>query len=317
MITMKLLKNVQVFIFSFCFITCSIVTEKVFAVKNGCTQTSKSSVFRKDKNEKWLKFRVASYNIRYAAANDEKIENGWDIRKKPLSELIKSHDFDIVGTQEGNASQLSDLDTLLSTYSYVAHPYGGRDGNLHNCATFYKFSMFDVLDSGTFWYSETPDVPSIGWDATDQRICNWIKFREKTTGKEFYFFNSHFYWRYVTAKANSGTVLVNKIREIAGDSPVICTGDYNSTDSTTQIQKILTLLKDAYRVTKTAPVGPVETGFPGGVFEGKAVSRIDYIFISSHFRVLDYKALDDSYNQGRYPSDHFPVTSRVAIKIAE
>lgn len=258
-------------------------------------------------------FRVASYNIRYAAEEDEVSGNGWELRKKPLAQLVLTHQFDIIGTQEGNKQQLQELKDLLPGYSYVGYPYGGN-GDLHNCATFYKDSLFEVLDEGVFWYSETPDVPSIGWDATDRRVCNWVEFREKQSGIVFYFFNSHFYWRYNIAREKSGAVLVNKIKKIVMDAPVISVGDYNSVDSTRQIATILQILNDARLTTEVEPKGPLGTSFPGGVFKGEPSNRIDYIFHSSHFRVCDYMVFDDTYADGRYPSDHLPVSSWVVIK---
>jgi endonuclease/exonuclease/phosphatase family metal-dependent hydrolase len=260
-----------------------------------------------------LRFRVAQYNIRVAANSDEKTGNGWDIRKIPLSQLIVGHGFDIVGTQEGNDRQLADLETLLPEYACTAAPYGGDSVPSHNCITLYRKDKFDVLASGTFWFSETPDVPSIGWDATDRRICHWTKFKEKTSGKEFYFFNAHFYWRYVTARQNSGPLMVQKIREIAGDAPAISMGDFNSRPSTPQIIAIQELMSDAYDITQTSRTGPEGTGFPGGVFQGEPGGRIDYIFVSRHFSVLDYAVLTDTYNDGHYPSDHLPVTCTVSL----
>ncbi len=300
-------------IFFLCVLTIGFIEENAIEQAYISDPTEGIDILKRNRKVKEIEFRVASYNIRYEAPGDIKTGNSWDERKEFLAELIRSHKFDLIGTQEGNERQLEELESLLPGFSFIGYPYGGRNGRLHNCATFYRTSMFDVLDSGVFWYSETPDEPSVGWDATDQRICFWIKFKEKVSGQEFYFFNSHFYWRYVTAKANSGTVLVNKVREIAKGYPVICTGDYNSTDSTFQIKQILTILKDAYRITETAPVGPENTSFPGGVFKGTPNSRIDYIFVSDDFRVMDYAVLSDVYRDNRYPSDHLPVTSKLSI----
>ncbi len=263
--------------------------------------------------KKEVEFRVASYNIRYAAPADENSGNGWDVRKAALAEVITRYDFDVVGTQEGNDKQLADLQQLLPGYAYLGHSYGGRDGKLHNCATYYKTDLFEAQDSGTFWFSETPDVYSLGWDADDPRICHWVKLREKKSGAEFFLFNSHFYWRYKTAKANSGAVLVQKVKEIAGDAPVICVGDFNSDLSTPQLQEVLTVLKDARSISETPAVGPLNTAFPGGVFEGEAGTRLDYIFLSPQFHALNYTSINDTYKENRYPSDHFPVTSKVVL----
>lgn len=257
-------------------------------------------------------FRVAAFNIRYAAEADEQSGNGWNLRKGPVSEVIRAHRFDVVGTQEGNASQLTDLKALLPDFDYIGHPYGGK-GDLHNCATFFRTSLFEVLDSGVFWFSETPDKPSIGWDATDRRIAHWTKFKVKDTGKEFFFFNVHFYWRLEIAKRESGPLLVRKIEEIAGETPVICVGDFNSTSETPQIQAIKSLLHDAYDRTITRRQGVENTNMGGGVFQGEPKNRIDYIFVSPHFQVKDYRVLSDRYDDDRYPSDHLPVTSLLAF----
>ena len=253
-------------------------------------------------------FRVASYNIRYLADADEASGNGWDLRKEPLAKLILSHQFDLVGTQEGYDKQLEDLKSLMPGFSYVSYRYGGTKVN-HNCAIFYRTSLFEVLDSGVFWLSETPDIPSIGWDANDQRICQWVKFRAKRTGKSFYFFNAHFYWRLKIAKEESGPLMARKIKEIAGDAPLICTGDFNSTAETPQIIAIKKILSDAHDITKDPREGVENTNMSGGVFQGQPVNRIDYIFLSRHFIVEDYKVLSDMYGDNRYPSDHLPVTS--------
>ncbi len=262
-----------------------------------------------------VQVKVASYNIRYAAAADETTGNGWDIRKAPLAELIQNHSFDIVGTQEGNFNQMADLMTLLPEYDYVGYPYAGKTSKNHTASIVYKKADFEVLDHGVFWYSETPDVESIGWDATDTRICTWAKMKHKSSGQQFYFFTSHFYWRYATAKRNSGALMVRKIREIAKDNlPIISTGDLNSNPKTPQIADVLTFLGDAYKLTENPRSGPDATGFPGGVFEGTPGSRIDYVLVNDRVHVQSYAVLTDSYNNGRYPSDHLPVVCDLLLK---
>jgi endonuclease/exonuclease/phosphatase family metal-dependent hydrolase len=259
--------------------------------------------------------KVSSYNIRHASSADIETGNGWDVRKQHVANLIGTHNFDIVGTQEGNDAQLADLKGYLPEYNFVGHPYGGSNNNTHNNAIFYKKEKYEVIDKGVFWFSETPDIPSIGWDASDQRICYWAKFKELETNLEFYFFNVHFYWRNHTAKLNSGPLLAAKVQEIAGDAPAISTGDFNSLSTSPQINAILTVLKDAYDITETPPVGPVDTNLGGGVFSGEPNGRIDYIFVSDHFKVKNYAVLADTYNDGRYPSDHLPVSAELSIKL--
>lgn len=258
-------------------------------------------------------FRLASYNIRYDAPADAQGGDAWDDRKGSVAELLLSHEVDIAGTQEGNRQQLDDLLALMPDYDCICHPYGGKDGNLHNCATFYRRDRFEVLDEGTFWYSETPDEKSLGWDATDLRICNWGRFRDRRSGREFYLFNSHFYWRLKEAKRNSGKVLRDKVRQIAGDAAVICTGDFNSTDDSPQIKDIEELLRDARRISESAPAGPEKTDLGGGNFQGEPKARIDYVFVNGRVKVRSCEVPEDVRPNGHYPSDHLPVVCRLAI----
>ena len=227
---------------------------------------------------------------------------------------ITTHDFDIVGTQEGNKRQIEDLKALMPDYDCIGHPYGGAKGNAHTVTIFYKRDKFELLEQGTFWYSPTPDIESKGWDATDLRLCHWGKFRDKPSGRVFYFFDSHLYWRLEEARANSGKVHIAKVKEIAGKKAVISVGDFNSLESSPQVQDILSLLNDSYSVTATPPQGCTNTNLGGGNFVGPAVNRIDFIFVSPSVKVQEYVVLEDKRPSGHSPSDHLPVVSTITLK---
>lgn len=247
--------------------------------------------------------RVASYNLRLGVANDG--DNAWSNRKEMVKDLIIYHDFDIIGTQEGYDFQLKDV-CELDAYVYTGH--GREDGKSagEHSAIIYKKDRFKLLDSGDFWLSETPDVPGKGWDAKCcNRICSWGKFKDKKSGKEFYFFNVHFDHEGVIARIESGKLMIKKIKEIAGKVPVICTGDFNSTPETEQIKTMQTILHDSYLISSQKPYGPVGT-FSGFKITAKLENRIDYIFTDNRMKVLKYGVLTDML-YGRFPSDHLPV----------
>lgn len=260
-----------------------------------------------------INIKAATYNVRYDAAADATNGDSWAERKGDVAKLIHDYDFDIVGTQEANNAQMPELAELLPEYDYIYHPYG-KDQKFHNCITFYKRDKYELLDEGTFWYSPTPDVASFGWDATDYRLCNWGKFLDKATGREFYFFNSHLYWRLEEARAKSGGVLVEKVKEIAGDVPVIAVGDYNSKPESPQVKDILSLLNDAYAVSESAPVGSYDTDLGGGNFVGPAKGRIDFMFVSKGISVKDYTVSEDKRANGHYPSDHLPIVCNLVVE---
>ena len=269
-----------------------------------------SNILPSQRNNSVAEFRIASYNIRNANNSDPAKGNGWDVRKKPVTDLIKRHEFDIVGIQEPYGNQIDDLDKLLGDYDNVTAPYATKSF----LAIYYKKDLFDVLDTGMFWLSETPDEKSIGWDADEYRIVHWAKFKHKESTREFYYFNTHFYWRLVTARKNSGPLVAQKIKEIAGNAPVMFVGDLNSQPETSQIESLKTLLNDAFDVTQTPRKGPENTNLGGGVFDGKPYSRIDYIFVSKDIKVVDYTVYEDKYGDDRYPSDHLPISSRIIIE---
>lgn len=292
---MKMKKNVSLF----------IILLLLFLI--GCS----SSILNSIQNTKTsTEIKVATYNVRGPSKADDAGGNGWDVRKGPLTELIMNYNFDIVGIQEPHQPQINDLDELLKSYDNVIAPYATRSF----LAIYYKKDYFDVLDTGMFWLSETPDVPSEGWDSDEKRICHWAKFKHKESAKEFYYFNTHFYWRLVTARKNSGPLVAQKIKEIAGNFPVVFVGDLNSQPVTSQIESLKVSLNDAFDVTQTPRKGPEKTGFPGGVFQGEPSSRIDYIFVSKDIKVLDYTVYSDKHGENRYPSDHLPISSNIVIE---
>ena len=253
--------------------------------------------------------RVASYNLRMDTPNDG--VNAWPNRKENVRALIRYHDFDIFGTQEGFVHQLKDLCEMRG-YAYTG---AGRDDGIaggEHSAIFYKTDRFKLLESGNFWLSETPDTPGKGWDATCcNRICSWAKFRDAHTKKTFFVFNVHFDHQGVVARRESGKLMLQKIKEIAGSAPVIFTGDLNSTPDTEQVQTIQTVMLDSFKATLLPPYGPAGT-FNGFRFEAPLKDRIDYIFVSRHFSVSKYAVLTDALEQ-RYPSDHLPVAADVEL----
>lgn len=261
---------------------------------------------------KQASFIAATYNIRYDAPADKQTGNSWDTRKEALIKLIKTHKFDIIGTQEGMFRQMIDLKNMLPEFDYFGYPYGGKNDH-HQAAVVYKRSLFQPLDAGVFWLSETPEVPSIGWDATDRRICTWVKFKHKKSGKVFYYFTTHFYWKNELARTNSGDVIAKKVKQIAGEHPVICVGDLNSQAETKQIKTLKSLLNDAYDISSNGRRGVEKTDLGGGNFQSPPTQRIDYILLSKDIKASDYTVYSDQYAVDRYPSDHLPVSCKVSF----
>lgn len=281
---------------------------------------------------------VASYNVRYDNPHDG--DNGWAYRKEHVKALIQFHDFDIFGIQEGMYNQVTDI-AALKQYAWYGKGRDDGDQKGEHCAIYYKKDRFELLKSGSFWLSETPDIPTIGWDSrVNKRVCSWGRFRDLINKNEFYFFSVHFDNLGAQARRESAKLMVAKIPEIAGDMPVIVVGDFNSTPETEQIATMETLLKDSYKISKIEPYGPDRTssGFQydpvrekrmdsiyaaraqenselttANTVQRRGSRRIDYIFVSDKITVLNYGAITDFYGAFRFPSDHFPIVSKILI----
>jgi len=180
-------------------------------------------------------------------------------------------------------------------------------------AIFYDTARLQKLKGETFWLSQTPGVTgSKGWDAALPRIVTWCEFEDKLNHKKFFAFNTHFDHRGKVARAESARLLLQKVKEIAGGSPVIVTGDFNATDDDEPIQ-IITDAANADHLTDTKSITRLPHYGPDGTFNGfrsKEITEkaIDHIFIKNNVAVLKHGTISESWN-GRFSSDHFPVVA--------
>ncbi len=257
-------------------------------------------------------FRMATYNIRFDNAGDS--GNLWKDRAPYLCALIAYHDFDLFGTQEGMEHQLAFMESSLPQYArFGAGRDDGKKAGEHS-AIFYKKDLFELLRSGNFWLSATPDTPSMGWDARCcKRICSWVELRHKTSGKTFFCFNAHFDHEGVVARVESSKLILDRIRSIAGSKPVIFCGDLNGSRQSDWYQRIAAsgLFTDTHGLVER----PYEnnTSFNGWGRALHGMDVIDHIFVSRSFSVSQWGILTDTYF-GKFPSDHFPVMAVLQLK---
>lgn len=255
-------------------------------------------------------FNVATYNLRLNTEDDG--INQWPHRRDAVRALIRYHEFDLLGTQEGLPDQIDDLAEMREfAHVGVGRDDGRREGE--HSAIFYRSARFELLAHGDFWLSETPDKPSVGWDGhCCNRLASWAKLRDRRTGKAFAVFSAHFDHEGVVARRESARLILRKAHEIAGRLPIICLGDFNSTPESDAAQVMSAELRDARAISKAPPYGPVGT-FNGFKLDSPLADRIDYIFVSDRFEVHKYATLTDS-TRARFPSDHLPVVARISLR---
>jgi len=249
---------------------------------------------------------IITYNIRLNVASDG--VNAWPNRKENVKALVKFHDADILCVQEALPEQ---FDALLENSNFHVVGVGREDGKRKGefSALYYDKDRFTKKEGGTFWLSETPDVPSKGWDAALNRVCSWVRLYDRINKKEFLVFNTHYDHIGVKARIESAKLLKRKIQEIAPALPVVFTGDLNVTPETEAIATIKSFLTDAKEVSIEPAYGPNGT-FNAFDFNSDLKNRIDYIFVNKGFKVQKFAVLSDSKDK-RYPSDHLPVFARL------
>jgi len=262
------------------------------------------------------KIRVMSYNIKFDDKNDK--VNGWGQRKERVLNLLTFYEPDFVGTQEGLLHQLEYLASGLPSMAWIG--VGRTDGRSEGefSAILYNTEDYElVADSdSTIWLSETPSTPSKSWDAALPRILTWGKFRSKNDGKEFFVFNTHFDHIGDTARAESANLIIETINNVAGEEPVILTGDFNAVEESLPYRNLTgssSGLSDAFYKTKTPHFGPLFTFEGFEVLGSEQKRRIDYIFVNDRVEVEKHAFISD-FREGRYPSDHLPVIADILFK---
>jgi endonuclease/exonuclease/phosphatase family metal-dependent hydrolase len=262
--------------------------------------------------------KIMTFNIRYGTAPDG--VNAWPNRRDMVYRVIRAQNADTIGLQEALSSQLTDLATNLPEWKRVGV---GRDDGVNAgefSAILYRTARFDVESSGTFWFSDTPEVPgSRNWGNALPRICTWGHFVEKGTGRAYYQFNLHIDDQSQPSREKSVQLLMKRVteRKVPTD-PVIVTGDFNSGETNVVVQYMqgkaqigamanpLPLVDSFRQVNPTATNVGTRHDFNGATTGDK----IDYVFMGPNERATAAEIIHTMEN-GRYPSDHFPVTGTI------
>lgn len=239
--------------------------------------------------------RAASFNVQTAGEGS----NFFLFRIKAVAQTIEKYAPDSIGLQEAHPGWLLAIKAALPAYDYVGI---GRDGYLFDefSPIFYLKEKYDLVDSGTFWLSETPQRPSKGWDAQFNRICTWAVLRNKATGECYAHFNTHLDHVGAQARENSVQLILDKIGELG--LPTVCTGDFNATEQSVVYEKMTAVLGDSARLAPDTMRMGTFNGFNLEGLEDKL--PIDFLFVTKGTVAPQvYRVVTDLVD-GRIPSDH-------------
>lgn len=251
---------------------------------------------------------VVSYNVRFGTAEDG--ENHWRFRREALLKQVGDMKPDVLGLQEALRSQ---IDEITAAHPYLASFGVGRDDGVaagEHSPILYRRDRLGLLRGGTFWLSDTPDViASKTWGNQITRICTYALFQDRETGQRFWVFNAHLDHQSQPAREKSAALILDRIRADAKAEPALILGDFNAGENNQAVKTILAAgFKDTFRVTQ--PNARAVGTFTA--FEAPGEDKIDYVFASPHWTVERAEIRSEKVD-GRFPSDHFPVTARVRL----
>lgn len=293
---------------------CAIIA--VAIMLGSCTQKSAKMTAANPKNIT-VPLRVMTFNIRFEDTGTGK--NSWQNRKSLVAGTMRFHDLDVIGLQEALRSQIDTLQQRLPEFNWIGVGRDdGADGGEFS-PVFYRRNRLKLLRQSTFWLSETPEIAGkMGWDAACNRVVTWGFFEDIVTGKQFYFFNTHFDHKGETARRESAKLVRRKIAEIAGDYPAILVGDFNATEDTEVYQTITQNenatgkpLLDAFYTTKQAHHGPLASY--NGFKPKDDGRRIDYIFVHPEWTIRKHAILAERFGD-QWASDHFAVIAEMELR---
>lgn len=260
-----------------------------------------SGLIASAKNDKPAEITVMSYNIRMGVAKDG--TNSWEYRYPASAMMISDQKPDIFGIQEAYDFQVKYMDEYCDGYKCVG--VGREDGKSkgEHMSIFYNTKKVSLLKWGTYWLSETPEKPSMGWDAACMRTATWALMKDKKSGRKFYFVNTHLDHVGPIAKKKGLKLIVDSIKEMNPKGyPMILTGDFNTEPHEQVILGELdTLMNSARKTAVTTDNGDTFNGW------GKGKGVIDHIYWSGFSTCTSFEVIRKPYMDRKFISDHYPV----------
>lgn len=251
--------------------------------------------------------KMMSYNLRCISPTDWG-KKAWFYRANLVIDDIENEKPGIIGFQESTKWHYKYLVDTLKGYDSVIE-YRDEAFNSEGCPIFYNTSLYELVDKGSFWLSETPEVMSKSWGAQYNRVCSYVILTDKASGEDFVVFNTHLSHVSDEARINGIKVVLDKIAEF-GSLPSVIMGDFNALEGSVTYNSVTENFLDAKKVAeKTSDSHTYQNwGNP------EKFQRIDYFMVSkTGFKINSYDVLS-AVHDGVYSSDHCPIVLEVEIE---
>lgn len=252
------------------------------------------------------KITVLSYNVYFGGKDEMSPEN----RAPLIVETIRSFAPDSFGAEECTPEWKKLLTEQLPEYTWVGTPRNLLFGEAS--PVFYNSEKYEALDSGTFWLSTTPLIPSRGWDGQFNRVCSYVVLKDKITGFTYAHFNTHFDHRGKIARLEAVAVVSKMIAKICPGIPVILSGDLNETENSEMYSRVIECGFADTRSEAKNVINGESASYHG--YRDIQSTPIDFIFVNSAFvKSVELYETDLTKYNNIYPSDHHPVIAEMTI----
>jgi endonuclease/exonuclease/phosphatase family metal-dependent hydrolase len=231
--------------------------------------------------------RIISYNIHSCVGLDGKLS------PNRIARIIRGFNPDIVALQEVDikrqrsrgedqsarlARELEMEVAFCCTMNRASEKYG------HALLT--RFPV-EVIASGLFRAGQEHPEPR-----------GVLLAKAKWAGSELYLANTHFGLGTAECLEQMQTFLGSEwLGRVPADAPLIVCGDFNMTPASSAYGLMLDRFTDTQLVSGRKPLATFPSPLP--------ISRIDFVFVSKHFEVMDTKVPRNSLT--RVASDHLPL----------
>lgn len=254
---------------------------------------------------------IASFNIHYIVPNDK--NDDWETRKHAVTRVLKDMDADIIAFQEMETFEGShyskrnvQLEWIYSTTTgYKTAASGDPEVFPNTQPIIYRVEKYTVVEQGFFFFSEAPDkIYSEQWNGGYPYFCSWVRFRSRSTEKDFFVFNVHNDFQSRSNRLKTSELMANRIAKIVQeDLPIIVLGDFNAPKGFQEIR-----LLEGVELSVVPPDGATNR-----LLGMHILPAIDHILISKHFRPhSDIKVWRGRY-EGVYPADHYPISVKLTF----
>lgn len=248
--------------------------------------------------------KVISYNIRNGEAKDG--TNSWQYRYPASAMMIMDQKPDIFGVQEAYGYQMKYMDEYCDGYKSVG--VGREDGKKKGevMGIFWNTKTVKLLKWGTYWLSDTPDKPSMGWDAACKRTATWALMKSKKNGKKFYYVNTHLDHVGWEARKKGLKLIVDQIAAMNPEGyPMVLTGDFNMNIDRPEFDDLKKMMTNAREVAVKTDHHATFNGWG----KDNATGIIDYIWYDGFSSCATYETITKPYMERTFISDHFPITA--------